>query len=203
MSEDDDTKVLFMGIETQTDTTEDNNYENEEIPEVEGEVDLEGELISALEELRRYRRKNKSLKEQLLDYKEEQKSREEEVSKSIKKTEQIIVDLKTQLQEAKRIEEILSKRLNDKEQNCEKLEAEIVLLRRKLEKGTNLSKFESSSKILDDILNSQRPSSNKVGLGYDHKETNKGLKYEIQKVIKIQRLMQLPFRAPSKEKRTR
>jgi len=29
MSEDDDTKVLFMGIETQTDTTEDNNYENE------------------------------------------------------------------------------------------------------------------------------------------------------------------------------
>jgi hypothetical protein len=109
MSEDDDIEVLFMGIETQTNTTEDNNYENEEIPEVEGEFDLEGELISALEELRRYRRKNKSLKEQLLDYKEEQKSREEEVSKSIKKTKQIIVDLKTQLQEAKRIEEILSK----------------------------------------------------------------------------------------------
>jgi hypothetical protein len=110
----------------------------------------------------------------LLDYKEEQKSREEEVSKSIKKTKQIIVDLKTQLQEAKRIEEVLSKQLNDKEQNCETLEAEIVLLRRKLEKGTNLSKFESSSKILDEILNSQRPSNNKVGLGYDHKETNKG-----------------------------
>jgi hypothetical protein len=55
MSEDDDTKVLFMGIETQTDTTEEN-------PEVEGEVYLEGELISALKELRRCRRKNKSLK---------------------------------------------------------------------------------------------------------------------------------------------
>jgi hypothetical protein len=131
--------------------------------------------------LRKYKRKNKSLKEQLLDYKEEQKSREEEVSKSIKKIEQIIVDLKTQLQEAKRIEEVLSKQLNDKEKNCEKLEVEIVLLRRKLEKGTNLSKLESSSKILDDILNSQRPSSNKAGLGYDHKETNKGSKYGIQK----------------------
>jgi hypothetical protein len=34
---------------------------------------------------------------------------------------------------------------------------------------------------LDGILNSQRPSSNKVGLDYDHKETNKGLKSEIQK----------------------
>jgi hypothetical protein len=63
MSEDDNTKILFMGIETQIDTTKDNNYENEEIPEVEGEVYLEGELISALKEIRRYRRKNKSLKE--------------------------------------------------------------------------------------------------------------------------------------------
>lgn len=59
MSEDDDTKVLFMGIDTQTDTIEDNNYENEEDPKIEGEVDLEGELISALEELRKSRRKNK------------------------------------------------------------------------------------------------------------------------------------------------
>jgi hypothetical protein len=95
--------------------------------------------------------------------------------KNINKIEQIIVDLKNQLQEAKIIEKILSKRLNDKEQNCEKLEAEIVLIRRKLEKCTNLSKFESSSKIMDAILNNQIPSSNKVGLGYDHKETNKGL----------------------------
>jgi hypothetical protein len=100
MSEDDDTKVLFMGIETQTDTTEDNNYENKENTKV--EYDPEGELICPLEELRRYRRKNKSLKE-LLDYKEDQKSREEEVSKSIKKTEQDIIDLKNQLQEAKRM----------------------------------------------------------------------------------------------------
>jgi hypothetical protein len=60
MSEDDDTKVLFMGIDTQTDTTENNNYENEEDLKIEGEVDLEGELISALEKLRRSRRKNKS-----------------------------------------------------------------------------------------------------------------------------------------------
>jgi hypothetical protein len=58
---------------------------------------------------------------------------------------------------------------------------EIVILRRKLEKGIDLSIFESSSEILDDILNIQRSSHNKVVLGYDHKETNKGLVSGIQK----------------------
>lgn len=66
-------------------------------------------------------------------------------------------------------------------QNCEKLEVEIALVRRKLEKGTNLSRLENSWKIFDDILNSQRPSFNKVELGYDHKESNKDTKYEILK----------------------
>ena len=118
------------------------------------------------------RNKNKLLKEQLLEYKKEQESRKEEASNNITKIEQNIVDLKNQLQEAKR-SEFLSKQLSDKKQNCEKLEVEIILLRRKLEKGTNLSRHENSSKILDDILNSQRPSSNKVGLGYDIMATSK------------------------------
>jgi hypothetical protein len=53
-----------MGMESQNKVVDDNkeNYE------VEGELDLEGELISALEELRKYKRKSKSLKEQLLEY---------------------------------------------------------------------------------------------------------------------------------------
>jgi hypothetical protein len=38
--------------------------------EVEGEVDIEEELISSLEELRKYKKKNKSLREQLLEYEE-------------------------------------------------------------------------------------------------------------------------------------
>jgi hypothetical protein len=82
--------------------------------------------------------------------------------------------LKTQLQEAKIIEEVISKQLNEKQQDCEKLEAEIVFLKRELEKGNNQSRFENSSKILDDILNSQRSSSNKTGLGYDQNKSNKG-----------------------------
>jgi hypothetical protein len=92
-----------MGIETQNNVFDD----NEEKSEVEGEVNLEEELISSLEELRKYKKKNKSLKEQLVEYEEKQKSREKEVSKNIKELEQIIIELKTELQETKRIEEVI------------------------------------------------------------------------------------------------
>jgi hypothetical protein len=64
MSEDDDMELLFMSIETQNNVLDD----NEEKYEVEGEVYLEGERISALEELRKYKKKNKSLREQLLKH---------------------------------------------------------------------------------------------------------------------------------------
>ena len=40
-------------------------------------------------------------------------------------------------------------------------------LRKKLDEKYVQSKFESKSRILDDILSSQRPSSAKSGLGYD------------------------------------
>jgi hypothetical protein len=63
---------FYLWVENQTCTTEDNNG-NEGNYEVEGEVDLEEELIIYLEELRKHKRKNKSLREQLLEYKEEQK----------------------------------------------------------------------------------------------------------------------------------
>jgi len=119
MSDDDETKLLFMGIETKNKFV-DNNEENYE---VEGELDLEGELISALEELRKYKKKNKSLREQLLEYEGKQKSREKEVSITIEESEQIFIELKTQLQESKIIQEVISKQLNENQLDCEKLEA--------------------------------------------------------------------------------
>jgi hypothetical protein len=54
------------------------------------------------------------------------KSKEKEVSITINESEQIIIDLKTQLQEANRIEEVIIKQLNEKQLDCEKLEAKIV-----------------------------------------------------------------------------
>jgi hypothetical protein len=171
MSEDEESEHLFMGIETQ-DNISKNTFEIEENFEVEGEVDLEEELISALDELRKYKKKNKLLRGQLLEFEEAQQLREKEVSKTIKESEKIIIDLKTQLQEAKRNEEVLNKQLNEKQQDCKKLETEIVQLKRELEKGNNQSIFENSSKILNDILNSQRSPNDKIGLGYDQDSTS-------------------------------
>jgi hypothetical protein len=84
------------------------------------------------------------------------------VSNTIKETRQVINDLKTQLQEAKIIEEVILKQLNDREQDYEKLEAEIVLLKREIEKEKKQSKFENSSNILNGILNNQRSPNDKT-----------------------------------------
>ena len=80
--------------------------------------------------------------------------------------------MKTQLQESKIIEEVILKQLNDREQDCEKLEAEIVLLKREIENEKKQSRFENSSKILNDILNIQRSPNYKTWLGYDQNSTS-------------------------------
>jgi chromosome segregation ATPase len=102
---------------------------------------------------------------------EAQKIRGNKVSKTAKESEKIIIDLKTQLREARRNEEVLNKQLNEKQQDCKKLEIEIVQLKRELEKGNNQSRFEKSSKILNDIPNSQRSPNDKRGLGYYQNST--------------------------------
>ena len=58
-SDSDSERVLFMSLEN-----------DEEYYEEEGEVDLEVELISALSEIKRERKKKKSLKEELIKLKE-------------------------------------------------------------------------------------------------------------------------------------
>jgi hypothetical protein len=101
---------------------------------------------------------------------------EEEISKSF----ETIVHLKTQIEEAKRIEELLKIQINEKEDSCCKLEAEIVDLRKKVEKS---NKFLNSSRILDEILECQRPSCDKSGLGYKgedkHAEASTSKKHEV------------------------
>ena len=121
-----------MGVDTQV-----QNGESDE----EGEVDLKDELISALEELEKCRRKNKQ-------------------------SNHAIRELETQLLEAKRIEEDLNLQLNKGKQESERIKEEILQLRKKLNEKALKSKFEGNSKILDDILNRQKSSCDKYGLGY-------------------------------------
>jgi hypothetical protein len=157
-SEDDETdsdseKVLFMAKENQT--------RNSDSSEEEGKVDLREELISALEELRKERKKNKLLKKEL---NETQNLNSEEVN-------QIITKLKVQVEEDRRIEEILRSQLAEKEKMIERLEAEAITLRKYLQKK---DMQQDSTKTLDKIINNQRPYYDRSGLGYNQMQTEKG-----------------------------
>jgi len=64
-----------MGIEKHDNPTK-NTFGMDEDYEEEGEVYIEAELLSAVEELKQYKKKTKSLKGQLLEFEEAHKSRE-------------------------------------------------------------------------------------------------------------------------------
>ena len=72
--------------------------------EEEGEVHLEAELVSALEELHKERKKNKLLKKELSRIREDIQD-----STSSKELKQAYLDLKVQWEEAKVIEKSLRK----------------------------------------------------------------------------------------------
>ena len=83
-------------------------------------VDMEGELISALEEIDRLRIKNRNQKQLLTQFKKDSKKPDEDFSL-----------LKVELEEAKKIEDILKQQLLEKKVRCEALEEEIVKLEKK------------------------------------------------------------------------
>jgi chromosome segregation ATPase len=157
-SDSDSRRVLFMALETQEETTENNEGDYEE----EGEVNLEEELISALSDLRIARKKNKSLKEELSKLKEGFQN----PRKNSEEAKQTIIDLRIQLEEAKVIEETLKRQLEEKKKITENLEAEIVSLRKELQKKDIQLNFGNSTKILDEIICNKKPFYDKSGLGY-------------------------------------
>ena len=70
------------------------------------------------------------------------------------------------MEEAKRIEDVMKLQLEEKERENQRLEIEIVGLRRKIEKSKDHVKFNENSVILDEILKCQRLSSDKSCLGF-------------------------------------
>jgi hypothetical protein len=97
MSEDEDSKLLFMGIKTQDDKHSKDEKEGK----------FEEEILSVIEELGKTKKQNKVLRRELLEIKKATKSREREVSKTLKESEQTISDLKSQRLEANKIKEII------------------------------------------------------------------------------------------------
>ena len=74
--------------------------------------------------------------------------------------------MESQLLDAKKVEEDLNLLLKRRIHESEKIVEEILQFRRNLNGGSIKSKFENSSRILDDILSSQRPSSDRYVLGF-------------------------------------
>ena len=133
-------------------------------------MDLEAEFISALCDLRKARKKNKLLKEEVRELKEKAQN----TNKVPKEVYHAIVNLMVQLEESKRIEEALAEQLKENLRVKENLEAEIVSLRKDLQKRDLNQSFGNSSKILDQILNNQKSFRDKYGLGYKQQDDNEG-----------------------------
>jgi hypothetical protein len=96
------------------------DYDNKSTSdEEEAMVDMEGELISALEESDRLRIKNRKQRQLLIQFEKDSKETDEE-----------LVLLKVELEEAKKIEEILKQQLSEKKARCEALEQEVVKTRK-------------------------------------------------------------------------
>ena len=106
-----------------------------------------------IETLRAKEEENRKLKAQMVDLTEAQK----DLSKTV-------MNLKVQTEEAKRIGEVLRNQLVEKENSCHKMETEIMDLRRK---ATTHNRIIDSSAKLNEILDSQKSSNDKSGLGYN------------------------------------
>jgi DNA repair exonuclease SbcCD ATPase subunit len=92
--------------------------------------------MSAIEVIRREKKKNKKLQAEL------------DKKKDTQELEQMITKLKVQIEEDKRIEETLKEQLEGKDGIIGNLEVEIVTLRKDIQKKN----MQNSSKVLDDII---------------------------------------------------
>ena len=111
----------------------------------EDEGDLTEQLKSSLNELGRVRMKYKALKEENKELVRERQSFEE-----------TIANFEQQFEVSRRNEERFLKQLQEREQVIERLQAEIVSLRQL-----------NSCLKLEEMISSQRPPSDKTGLGYE------------------------------------
>jgi hypothetical protein len=84
----------------------------------------------------------------------------------------MITKLKVQIEEDKRIEEALKEQLEGKDKIIGNLEAEIVTLRKDIQKKN----MQNSSKFLDNIISSKKSHPDKSKLGYNQTENGSSSK---------------------------
>jgi hypothetical protein len=120
-------RVLFMAVEDSGKEDSEEEYEEAYEEEIEeAEVDFREELMSAIEVIRREKKKSKKLQEEL------------DKKRDTQELEQMITKLKVQIEEDKRIEEALKEQLEGKDRIIGNLEANIVTLRKDIQKKNHI-----------------------------------------------------------------
>jgi hypothetical protein len=125
----------------------DNKIMGSDVNDEEVVVDLEGELINAIEEIARVRFKKKKQKQLLIQFEKDSKKRDEEFAL-----------LKVEFKEENKIEDILKQQLLEKKARCEALEEEVVKTRKEMEKfkelyPQNLPSIKASVELNDILRN--------------------------------------------------
>ena len=126
-----------------------------------------------VEEIGQYKVEVSSLKSELQEAKKQAQEGEKKMESSqaeISKMKSDIISFKIVAAEATRSKEETEGQLTKKSAECERLEEEIVLLRKKVE---GMNKIMKSSQALDDMLSYHRSPSDKSGLGYVGESSNK------------------------------
>jgi hypothetical protein len=138
----------------------DNQNKRSDVNDEEVVIDMEGELISALEEIDRLRLEKTKQNQLLMQFEKNAKNPDEDFAL-----------LKVELEEAKKIEDILKQKLSEKNARCEALEEEVLKTRKEMNKFKalylqNLPSIKAS-KGLTTIMNQQMNPNLKNGLGYE------------------------------------
>ena len=171
-------RVLFMAVEDSDKEDSEEEYDEEYEEEIEeAEVDFREELMSAIEVIKRKKKKNKKLQEEL------------DKKKDTQELDQMITKLKVQIEEDKRIEEALKEQLEGKDGIIGNLEADIVTLRKDIQKKN----MQNISKVLDDIISSKKSYLDKSELGYNQTEKDQAPRQQSKK--HIQKALQKQSRA--------
>ncbi|XP_043710374.1 uncharacterized protein LOC122659308 [Telopea speciosissima] len=126
----------------------------------EAEVDLKGELLAALDELKTERISHKK------------------TTKQLKEAEKKMLEMKVQIEEFKKVIDELETQLSLKSGDYCELEEEVVLLRNKVHKSVEgtASVTNPQTDKLDEILSYQRPAHIKFGIGYEGKSPKQMVK---------------------------
>ena len=104
--------------------------------------------MSAIEVIRREKKKNKKLQPEL------------DKKKDTQELEKMITKLKVQIEEDKRIEEALKEQLEGKDRIIGNMEAEVVTLKKDIQKKN----MQNSSKFLNNIISCKKCHLDKFGL---------------------------------------